>query len=59
MNPITGSLVFALAAETFAGGHYFNRHLALGLLTAGIRALPPEMADVWQELMIPGLGKRA
>jgi hypothetical protein len=58
MNPIAGSLVFALAAETFAAGHYVNRHLALGLLTAGVRALPLEMANVWQEFVIPTLGKR-
>lgn len=57
MNPITGSLVFALAAEAFAAGHYVNRHLALGLFTAGVGALPPKIANVCQEFMTPRLGK--
>lgn len=57
MNPITGSLVFALAAEAFAGGHYLNRYIALGLFTAGVRALPRKMANVCQEFVTLRLGK--
>jgi hypothetical protein len=57
MNPITGSLVFALAAEAVAGGHYLNRYIALGLFTAGVRALPRKMANVCRKFVTLRLGK--